>query len=546
MTATSILLLIALAAQGAPAPFSPAERSGEAYFLFLQARRLDDGGKPAEAEAIYRRAIELAPAAADLHADLAALLARSGRIDDAVLESRAALGLDAANRAAHRILGLVQAALLEQRAAPSDALTLSEAVDHLERAIADGTRDPGAQVTLGSLYLRRGDNPKAIKTLTAFLLDQPGHPQGVMLLAEAYRKNGQSREADALLREFATPPAGPSFNLDAEVGRAEQAEAEDRWAEAAEIWRTIVASGPAGAKYREPYAIALVNSGDLEASRRLLRDLTREAPTDASAWFLLAELETRAGNADAAEDAGRHIVALAADDSRGPLALAQARALRRDFRGVVAILEPPVAALRAADVRSGAFARMAIALSEAYSETNQRARSRTVLEQARRGAPDDLNLLMGLATLYERDRAFDLAEQAFRDVIARDPTHADALNYLGYMLADQGRKLEEAVSLVTRALAVDADNPSYLDSLGWAYFKLSRFDEARQPLERAAAAAPKSSVIQSHLADVYFQVKRYRDAADSWDRALGGDRDGIDVADVTRKRDRAKALAGAL
>jgi hypothetical protein len=51
-------------------------------------------------------------------------------------------------------------------------------------------------------------------------------------------------------------------------------------------------------------------------------------------------------------------------------------------------------------------------------------------------------------------------------------------------------------------------------------------------------------VIQDHLAQLYFQMKRYRDAANAWDKALSGDREGIDVADITKKRDKARELAG--
>src|SRR5262245_53780757 len=112
------------------------------------------------------------------------------------------------------------------------------------------------------------------------------------------------------------------------------------------------------------------------------------------------------------------------------------------------------------------------------------------------------------------------------------------------MLAERGRKLPEAVDLINRALALDKDNPAFLDSLGWAYFKMGQFDSARQPLERAATALPKASVIHEHLGDLYVQMKRYADAVAAFDRALAGDRDGIDSSSLTKKRDRARGLAG--
>jgi tetratricopeptide (TPR) repeat protein len=149
-----------------------------------------------------------------------------------------------------------------------------------------------------------------------------------------------------------------------------------------------------------------------------------------------------------------------------------------------------------------------------------------------------------LGAAYERDDRFDLAERTFREVIGFNPFHAETLNYLGYMLADRGQKLEEALAFIQRAVIIDTDNPSYRDSLGWAYFKLGRFEQARPSLEQAAAALPRTSLIQDHLGDLYAQLRRFRDAADAWDRALTGDRQGIDPAAVTRKRDRARQQAG--
>ena len=105
-----------------------------------------------------------------------------------------------------------------------------------------------------------------------------------------------------------------------------------------------------------------------------------------------------------------------------------------------------------------------------------------------------------LAASYEGAKDFGKAERTFREVIAADPEHAPALNYLGYMLADRGRKLDEAVALILRALAIDGDNPSYLDSLGWAHVKQRRFADAIGPLERAAAGASSLPSSRSTLA----------------------------------------------
>jgi Flp pilus assembly protein TadD len=93
------------------------------------------------------------------------------------------------------------------------------------------------------------------------------------------------------------------------------------------------------------------------------------------------------------------------------------------------------------------------------------------LEGLRKRTPEDGNLVYEYASLLERAGRMADAERALRDVLAKDPQDANALNSLGYMLADHGMRLDEAVDLVQRALKIEPANASFLDSLGWAYFR---------------------------------------------------------------------------
>ena len=89
-------------------------------------------------------------------------------------------------------------------------------------------------------------------------------------------------------------------------------------------------------------------------------------------------------------------------------------------------------------------------------------------------------------SIYERQKKYDLAEESFKKVLADDPKNAMALNYLGYMLADRGTRVEEALGYIRRAVALDPQNGAYLDSLGWAYYKLGNYDLAEENLRRAS------------------------------------------------------------
>jgi tetratricopeptide (TPR) repeat protein len=133
------------------------------------------------------------------------------------------------------------------------------------------------------------------------------------------------------------------------------------------------------------------------------------------------------------------------------------------------------------------------------------------------------------------------AERVLRRIIARDPLDANALNSLGYMFAERGERLGEAVELLQRALKIEPDNPAYLDSLGWAYFQQDRLDLADPPLTKAAGSLTSNSVVQDHLGDLRFKQQRYAEAVEAWERALAGDGQSIDRARIEQKLRDARA-----
>ena len=149
--------------------------------------------------------------------------------------------------------------------------------------------------------------------------------------------------------------------------------------------------------------------------------------------------------------------------------------------------------------------------------------------------PDDVRGLHVLSLILQDKGDVKGAERALRDLITRDPMDANALNSLGYMLAERGDRLDEAVTLLQRALKIDPGNPSYLDSLGWAYFQQGRIDLADSPLTEAAEKLKSSSVVQDHLGDLRFKQRRFADAAAAYERALGGDGQSIDRPKIESK-----------
>jgi tetratricopeptide (TPR) repeat protein len=126
--------------------------------------------------------------------------------------------------------------------------------------------------------------------------------------------------------------------------------------------------------------------------------------------------------------------------------------------------------------------------------------------------------------LYQRQKLYDQAETEFRKVLATtpptDPQAAATLNYLGYMNADRGVKLEESLSYIKQALSLEPSNGAYLDSLGWVYYKLGKYDLAEESLNKAAVHMGSDPTVQEHLGDLYQKTGRLKLAAAHWDRAV--------------------------
>jgi tetratricopeptide (TPR) repeat protein len=122
--------------------------------------------------------------------------------------------------------------------------------------------------------------------------------------------------------------------------------------------------------------------------------------------------------------------------------------------------------------------------------------------------------------MYERQKKFDLAEKEFRHVLDLDPKNASALNYLGYMLADQNTRLQEAQDYIKQAVSLEPNNYAFLDSLGWVYFRLNRLDDAEKQLTRSVQMMPKDPTIHDHLGDVYSKQGKLREAIGQWQSSL--------------------------
>jgi TonB family protein len=156
----------------------------------------------------------------------------------------------------------------------------------------------------------------------------------------------------------------------------------------------------------------------------------------------------------------------------------------------------------------------------ALEKQKRPAEAEAVLKQGVQASPKDANMRIALASFLDRVSKSAEAEAEYNEALRSDPNNPTVLNNLGYLLVERGVRLEEALKMIQRAVDASPKNGAYLDSLGWAYFKLGKLDEAERYLTEAARWYIGSATVQEHLGDVYDRLGKKEMARTTWQKAL--------------------------
>jgi tetratricopeptide (TPR) repeat protein len=161
--------------------------------------------------------------------------------------------------------------------------------------------------------------------------------------------------------------------------------------------------------------------------------------------------------------------------------------------------------------------------------------------------PEKETIYFMRGAMLEKQKKYPAAEAEFRKVIESNPKSAGALNYLGYMLADRGIRLDEAADLIRKAVELDPQNGAYLDSLGWVNYRLNKLDEAERNLRESIERIAGDPTVYDHLGDVYLKQGKVKDAIAQWQLSLKewekspqSEQDSTEVAKVTKKLEGAR------
>jgi len=415
------------------------------------------------------------------------------------------------------------------------------------------------ELALGWIYLGEGDMRRATQTFEAIAEDGALADIAYTHLALARAAVGDFEGADAILSGAAVGPLGVSE-------RSIRAHAEvlvqlDRRAEALELLDMFTSQVPdpallalqarlAAMTETPPYGfITTASQGLAEVFYTIARALGSEAgsttlpllyaraahgidPAHTEALLLAGQLLMEADQYILAADAFAEVPA-------GDPQFVEAQLGRADAYLENGEEESAVTTLTELAEAHGDLATVQAALGDALRRTDQCAPA----VEAYTAALDLVDitqerywfLYFTRGICHEQLDDFIASEADFRQALVLNPEQPQVLNNLGYSLVEQRRNLDEALGMIERAVELRPDSGYIVDSLGWVFYRLGRFEEAVAPMERAVELLPTDPIVNDHLGDVYWMVGRQREARFQWERALSFAPTDDDAARIRRK-----------
>lgn len=519
---------------------------GCSYFYYLCGRHAELEAKFDEALEAYEKALICDPSAERVQRKIPLLLLRLDRFNEAVSHLESFIKDHPREKESRMLLAKVylrQGKFLESSALyrkvhqlyPDDStvlLLLSElyltwnkpelAKVTLERTLAIDSQSYPAQVLFARLLVGNKEFSKASKYYQ-LALESNWSADLQLEMAETFVQQKKYDKAIILYQEILERD---DVNEDARITLVhiylEQHKEEQALAELNRL--KAVTSRPEQVDLS--IARLFARRGDLTKAIDILENILNKS-NDSGARYLLAVLYVQTNNLEKALSAAQGIGPDGEEyDEAVFLQVRILRALEQDDQAI-ALLKSAITNER---IRNPD---MFVLLATLYQQNKKKKQGTEVFARAFEYYPDNEKLLYEYGLFLDTSGDQQRAMEVMQRVISLTPSHAGALNYVGYTWADQARHLNQALMYIQRAVKQKTDNGYILDSLGWVYFRLGRLTEAVATLRKAITLSPDDSAILEHLADVYLGAEKISEALDTYQKAL-------DLS--TEQRDRKRIL----
>jgi Tfp pilus assembly protein PilF len=236
-------------------------------------------------------------------------------------------------------------------------------------------------------------------------------------------------------------------------------------------------------------------------------------PDDWRPYWFLGAIGSVSRNDTLAENNFKRVTELAPWNADGWSYLAMNYLQKEKFQEVATSLEEALKALPD-DFQVNLF------LGIAYTRLQRTDEALHVLEHAHRINPKDIRAISQLALVYDGQKRYTDSDSLYEEGLRLEPQNHLILNNYAYSLCDRGLQLERALKMAQTAVAAQPDNASYLDTIGWVYFRLEQYEAAEKFIKMAIEKGEASAVVHEHLGDVYYMTNDKDRAMEQWNAAL--------------------------
>lgn len=415
------------------------------------------------------------------------------------------------------------------------------------RAVALDPDEPSHRHGLAQAMLSNNDYQGALQQFQRLAQMEPESPQNYLRISQIYRHMNELDKAEAALMQAKKYAPG---DLEVLYNEALLYEAQARYKDAIQVLSDAIAGVKAQQQNGQPAPSALAilyeqlgmahrDAGDYDSAERTFQEMQQLGPASQKRGELLL-IDTYRASGDI-KRALAEAQKARATDADPTLAVTYAMLLGDNSQ-----IDDATKVLRSLAGNNGQLDRdtyLDLAQVEdrdkRYSDAERDANAALGLSHY---PADKESAWFLLGAIYNDQKRYDQAEDMFRKSLAVNPNDAGVLNDYGYMLADRGVRLDEAISMIHTAVNQEPTNGSYLDSLGWAYFKQGNLPAAQQYLQQAISRDSSDPTILGHLGDVYAKMGQadraeqiWEKALACWQRALPADYEPGKVADLQNK-----------
>ncbi|HHH36873.1 MAG TPA: tetratricopeptide repeat protein [Gammaproteobacteria bacterium] len=424
---------------------------------------------------------------------------RNGRPEEAAPHIDALLDMEAGRERGLRLL----ASLLSRERDVRAALAVMKQVVDKRRD------DPDVLLSYAHLVLRGGDVTQALAVTEQVLRLRPWWTDALLVKARLLQLLHRGDEARALLEQ------GVRRHEDDQQLRFAYARLlmeERRYEEALAQYELLAARSPDNMELRYTMGLLLMQLKRYDEAARTLESIRRRGGRFDDVNFYLGWIAENQGDADKAIDYYSAV-------SRGPnyldagIRMAVLKARRGELEQARQLLR------RLRSEASAHRQRLYLVEGEILREAGRPEEALAVYTRALQDAPTDSGLRYARAIVAEQLDRLDLMEQDLRDILSREPDNVDALNALGYTLADRTDRYEEAYGYIKRALELKPDNNAILDSMGWVLYRMGNYEEAIKYL-RQSLRLKMDDEVAAHLGEVLWVSGRHQEALQVWNDAL--------------------------